>query len=157
MLNHIKNYRDGIGIMLVKNKELVFTGKRLGIYSWQMPQCSMIPGENPWHAVLRELSEKVGRNVHIELIATHTKWLKYKFPEKKIRCGNVYYGQRQKWFLCRFLGEDNQINLNVSQKPEFEHWMWSPIHSIIDQVVDCKKVVYQGVLREFENVFKKYE
>ncbi len=144
--NHT-NTINCVGVMLVNNDNLVFTGKRYGVYSWQMPQGSIEYGELPWDAANRELCEEVSL-APVELLATHTKWMQHKSKSNKI--------QRQKWFLCRFLGRDEEITVAMSNKPEFENWRWSEMKEIPNNVIQIKRDIYVEVIREFESMFKAY-
>ena len=114
-------YRPCAGMMILNRKGQVFVGRRLDMVSeyWQMPQGGIDDGEAPLEAALRELEEEIGTR-DVELIHSLDEWLTYDLPDDLI--GKVwkgkYRGQKQKWFLFRYLGEDQDINI-VTRHPEF--------------------------------------
>ena len=146
-------YRPNVGIMLVNFKNQVFVGQRLDSFTgaWQMPQGGIDKGEDPKAAAYRELWEETGvtkKLVHIEAFTRD--WIYYEFPEKlasKLWKGK-YLGQKQRYYLMRFSGRDDQININT-KKPEFSDWMWTDIDKLEDQIVEFKRQVYRQVVHEF--------
>ena len=145
-------YRLGAGMMVINANKEVLIGQRIDQVSheaWQMPQGGIDPGEEPLDAALRELKEEVGTD-HVELIARSKDWISYDLPPKlqpKIWRGK-YIGQRQIWFLFRFLGEDSHINIHTAH-PEFSRWKWISPSVLPSLAVDFKRPVYEAVLREF--------
>lgn len=144
-------YRPGVGIMLLSKNDDVFVGQRLDTRSeaWQMPQGGIDENETPQQAAVRELYEETGTN-NVEVLAESTEWYSYDLPEylvPKLWDGQ-YRGQRQKWFLIRFLGEDKEFNIHV-KNAEFKSWRWASIAELMDIIVPFKRPLYQAVVDEF--------
>lgn len=145
-------YRPCVGIMLVNSDNQVFVAQRLDHPSnaWQMPQGGIEPGEDPKAAALRELNEEIGTN-KASIIAIASKQYKYDIPaplNKNIWQGR-YRGQSQLWFLMKYEGTDEDINLDTDH-PEFSAWRWVPINELLDIVVHFKREVYVSVIEEFK-------
>lgn len=145
-------YRPGVGVMLLNKKGLVFVGRRRDIQgkAWQMPQGGIDAVECPRTAAFRELWEETGIT-SVEVIHESPEELYYEFPpliSEKL-WGGRYKGQRHYWFLMRFVGNDNEINLNVHNEAEFLAYKWVKPATLIDTIVDFKKDLYQQVLNEF--------
>jgi putative (di)nucleoside polyphosphate hydrolase len=147
-------YRPCAGVMLVNAEGLVFVGQRKDRYkdAWQMPQGGVEKGEDPADAALRELEEETGVSrdlVHV--IAQTAGWVPYELPHElvpKLWKGK-YRGQEQKWYLMRFLGTDDQVNIETAN-PEFSAWKWLPVADLVDSIVPFKRGVYEAVLAEFK-------
>ena len=150
-------YRPCAGIMLANREGLVFVGRRQDAAgskypdAWQMPQGGIDEGEKPETAALRELWEETGVVAdHVEIIGRSTNEYFYDLPEEllgKIWKGK-YRGQRQSWFLMRFTGEDNHINVQTDD-PEFIEWKWIDPQGLPDLIVPFKRDLYRAVLKEF--------
>ena len=146
-------YRRGVGVMLLNHDGKVFVGARIDNTdeAWQMPQGGIDQGEKPWAAARRELEEETGIAPHlIERIAECPERLKYDLPAS-IRdrlWGGKWIGQDQDWYLCRFLGEDRDINIATSH-PEFREWKWIAPEQLPDLIVPFKRDLYRQLLREF--------
>ncbi|HWB50843.1 MAG TPA: RNA pyrophosphohydrolase [Stellaceae bacterium] len=146
-------YRSGVGIMLVNGKNKVWVGRRIdmpdGWSAWQMPQGGIDAGETPLEAALRELYEETGTD-KAEIIAETGGWLHYDLPEplRATAWGGRYRGQRQKWFLMRFVGEDAEIDLS-RHEAEFDAWKWVEPAALPGLIVDFKRPVYAALLVEF--------
>ncbi|KAF7852133.1 hypothetical protein BT93_L0526 [Corymbia citriodora subsp. variegata] len=151
-----EGYRPNVGICLVNSSKKIFAASRLDIRdAWQMPQGGIDGGEDPRHAAMRELREETGVS-SAEILAEVPYWLTYDFPpdvrEKlKIQWGSDWKGQAQKWFLMKFTGKDEEINLlgDGTEKPEFGEWSWMSPDQIIEHAVDFKKPVYKEILNVF--------
>jgi len=144
--------RTGVGIVVLNSQNKVFVGKRTDNFfdKWQMPQGGVHFNEPLLLAMKRELSEETSIK-NIEVLQEFNKWLEYELPENLI--GNIwrgkYRGQKQKWFIVRFLGKENEININTKH-PEFIEWKWIDIELLPDLIVHFKKHVYEEVLIELK-------
>lgn len=143
-------YRRGVGIMLINQAGLVFLAQRLDTTqaAWQMPQGGIEAGENPAEAAMRELAEEIGTG-EAEIIAETAGWFDYDFPPELAGrlWGGRYRGQTQKWFVCRFLGHDDDINLDT-EHPEFRAWKWAGIDDLDALIVPFKRGLYRAVIAE---------
>jgi putative (di)nucleoside polyphosphate hydrolase len=144
-------YRPNVGIMLVNPAALVFVARRIDtpVDAWQMPQGGIDEGENPRAAALRELEEEIG-TAKAEIVAESRSWLRYDLPAElqgKLWKGR-WKGQRQKWFLMRFTGRDEEIDLATAH-PEFDAWRWVEPEQVPALIVPFKRDTYRGVLAEF--------
>ena len=149
-------YRSNVGIMLINDDGHVFVGQRLdnNQNAWQMPQGGIDGDEDPQSAAYRELLEETGiEQENVKFLATSSKWLLYDLPEDLIPklWDGKYRGQKQKWFLFKFLGTNRDINIST-EHPEFSNWKWIPKENLLKTVVPFKKSVYENVLREFERI-----
>jgi putative (di)nucleoside polyphosphate hydrolase len=148
-------YRRNVGIMICNHDGDVFAGQRLDNDSdaWQMPQGGIDKGEDPKAAALRELEEETGIPEHaVQIVTEMTDWVTYDLPHQlvpKLWKGR-YRGQKQKWFLLRFTGDDALININT-EVPEFSAWAWLPPKKLLNLIVPFKRDVYQHVFREFQS------
>ena len=152
-------YRSCVGAMILNKKGHVFVGQRLDMISpaWQMPQGGVEDGEDLQTAIFREIEEEVGvHSNHLQLISQCEGWFFYDLPsdlQKKL-WGGAYCGQKQKWFLMKFLGQDRDININT-EEPEFRSWQWMPAHKVVAHAVDFKKDVYERVYSLFSPLIDK--
>ncbi|MDA9246545.1 RNA pyrophosphohydrolase [Rhodobacteraceae bacterium] len=148
------NYRPCVGLMVVNKRKNFFTAQRLDFTStaWQMPQGGIDGGEEALHAAYRELSEETSITENdVELLAVSRGWFSYDLPKELVSklWNGLYRGQKQKWFLMRFTGNDDDINLNT-EIPEFSCWRWSTRQQLIESIVPFKKDLYRAVLKEFQ-------
>ena len=146
-------YRPAVGVMLINVERKVWVGQRLDnkLEAWQMPQGGLDPGETPLDGALRELEEETGiRPELVEFLDQAKEELTYDLPDDLI--GKVWRepwrGQRQTWFLARFLGEDGDVNL-ATPEPEFRAWKWAEPSELPTMIVPFKKALYEEVLRTF--------
>ena len=149
-------YRSNVGIMLINDDGHVFVGQRLdnNQNAWQMPQGGIDCDEDPKSAAYRELLEETGiEQENVKFLAKSSKWLLYDLPEDLIPklWDGKYRGQKQKWFLFKFLGTNRDINIST-EHPEFSNWKWMPKENLLEEIVPFKKSVYESVLREFEQI-----
>ena len=146
--------RSGVGIVLLNNQNKVFVAKRIDNPKnfWQMPQGGIDEGENPLKAAFRELEEETSiRNA--ELIKELDGTITYELPDRLLGIiwKGKYRGQKQKWFLMRFIGKDSEININTSN-PEFLDWKWIELDLITDVVVDFKLHVYKELREKVKKI-----
>lgn len=144
-------YRLGVGMMIINESNQVLVGKRIDakLQAWQMPQGGIDLGETPSKAAFREMFEELGSNAG-EIIAESKYWYSYDIPKfliPKLWDGN-YKGQKQKWFLIKFTGKDEDINLETEHQ-EFSEWRWVDIDELYDIIIPFKKKLYKAVLDEF--------
>ncbi len=155
-------YRPCVGIMLVNADNQVFVAKRNDNRTskwrdaWQMPQGGIDKGEDAQVAAFRELEEETGVAADsVKLIAQSKDEHFYELPAEllgKLWKGK-WRGQRQYWFLMRYLGEDKDINIDT-EIPEFSEWKWSKIDALADNVVPFKRIIYQNLAQEFSAILK---
>ena len=144
-------YRQGVGIMVLDRRGRVFVGRRIDTTAeaWQMPQGGIDDDEDARDAALRELREETGID-KVEVIAESAGWYCYDLPAELV--GKVwrgrYRGQRQKWFVMRFEGDDGDIDIR-SAHPEFEAWKWLPMDKLMDSIVPFKRALYKELIAEF--------
>ncbi len=146
-------YRPAAGIMLINAEGMVWVGQRIDntLEAWQMPQGGLDKGEDALEGAFRELEEETGipRSL-VEVIAQSRQELHYDLPAElvgKLWKGR-YRGQRQTWFLMRFLGSDADIVLETSH-PEFRAWQWIEPRRLPELIVPFKVALYHAVLEEF--------
>jgi putative (di)nucleoside polyphosphate hydrolase len=151
-------YRPCVGVMLVNSAGRVFVGKRIDnkeMDAWQMPQGGIDDGEDLHAAALRELQEETGVSSHLVTIIAETRdELLYDLPDFLMgkMWGGKFRGQRQKWLLMRFSGEDTDIDLNAHEHAEFEAWRWVEPEQVPELIVPFKKRVYRQVVEEFRDL-----
>ena len=149
--------RIGVGIILLNNENKVFVGRRIDNPEnyWQMPQGGVDKSENYFNAAKRELEEESGIK-SVKLIKEIDHWLEYDLPDYllgKIWKGK-YRGQKQKWYIMKFNGNDSEINIKT-KKPEFLAWKWIDLNAITEVVVDFKLEVYRKIKKEVEKIINK--
>ncbi|GAA6181823.1 RNA pyrophosphohydrolase [Shimia sp. NS0008-38b] len=148
-------YRKNVGVMLVNAQGHVFVGQRIDsrVAAWQMPQGGIDKGEEARDAALRELEEETGVSPDLVTIEAETDgWIAYDLPpdiQAKIWKGK-FRGQKQKWYLMRFHGTDDQVNIVVDHQ-EFSEWRWLPVDQLVDNIVPFKRAVYEQVVAAFAN------
>ena len=146
--------RSGVGIVLLNNENKIFVAKRIDNPKnfWQMPQGGVDKDEDFLSAAYRELEEETSIT-KVKLLYQIDEMITYELPNHllgKIWKGR-FRGQKQKWFLMRYLGKDNEINIRT-KKPEFLDWKWVDLEEITELVVDFKLHVYQEVQAKVKNI-----
>lgn len=146
-------YRPCVGVVLINGDGLIFAGQRLdsNAPAWQMPQGGIDDGEKPRAAALRELWEETGVTSDlVEFIGKTNDWVTYDLPDELLGkiWGGKFRGQKQRWFLFRFKGEDDQINI-VTEHPEFSNWRWIAADEMLAAIVPFKRPVYEQVVQAF--------
>ena len=146
--------RSGVGIIVLNQKNQVFVAKRIDNPKnfWQMPQGGVDDGENFLAAAYRELEEETSIK-NVRLIKEIDEITTYLLPRHLLGViwKGKYKGQKQKWFLMRFLGNDNEININTN-KPEFLEWKWIDLEMITEVVVDFKLEVYKILQKKIKKI-----
>ena len=147
-------YRANVGVMVLSKSGDVFVAQRLEHYAnaWQMPQGGIDPGEGPAEAALRELEEETGINSSKVVILAETQnWIPYELPPDLIPklWNGKYRGQKQRWFLMQFIGDDSMVNIQT-EIPEFSRWCWLQSEELLDKIVPFKRNTYETVIREFK-------
>ena len=146
--------RKGVGIIVLNKENKVFVGKRRDNPSdkWQMPQGGVDEGEDDFTAMQRELTEETSIKT-IKIIKKIEDIFEYELPENLIGIiwKGKFRGQKQKWFITRFLGQESEINLNTKH-PEFIEWKWLEPEKLPDVIVDFKKNLYLKLLKEINLV-----
>mgnify|MGYP006117488323 FL=1 len=144
--------RTGVGIAILNSENKIFVGKRKDnpFDKWQMPQGGINPNEPVLLAMKRELEEETSiKNIKVLKEIKH--WLEYEIPKELI--GKIwdgrYRGQKQKWFIVRFNGEENEINIDTLNA-EFIEWKWIDMNLLPSLIVSFKKHVYEAVLIELK-------
>jgi len=144
--------RIGVGIILLNKNNKVFVGKRIDnpIDLWQMPQGGVDKNENFLSAAKRELEEETGIT-KVSLVKEIDSWFQYDLPQHllgKIWKGK-YRGQKQKWFIMKYLGNGNEININT-KNPEFLDWKWVSPSELPNIIVNFKKKMYLKLHEELK-------
>ena len=146
--------RTGVGIIVLNKQNKIFVGKRKDSPGdkWQMPQGGVDEGEDYISAMKRELLEETSIQ-NIEIIKEIDKIYQYELPENLVGIiwKGKYRGQKQKWFITRFLGEEKEINLNTKH-PEFIDWKWIEPKLLPEVIVNFKKDLYVNLLKEINLV-----
>jgi len=146
--------RIGVGIILLNKKNEVFVGKRKDnpIDKWQMPQGGVDRNEDFDTAMRRELNEETSIK-NILILKRLSGWFEYELPSNLLGIiwKGKFRGQKQKWFVVRFDGEESEINLNTKH-PEFIEWKWIDINLLPEVIVDFKKKVYEKLLLRLKQI-----
>ena len=154
-----KNYnnlplRCGVGIVVLNEKNQIFVAKRIDNPKnyWQMPQGGIDEGEDFYQAALRELEEETSIK-SVKLMKEIKKFTTYHLPDHLmgIIWKGRYKGQKQKWFIVKFNGDENEININT-KSPEFLDWKWINIENLTDEVVKFKLHMYKKIKEEIKKV-----
>jgi putative (di)nucleoside polyphosphate hydrolase len=143
-------YRPCAGVMLINRAGLVWVGRRIDTPDgWQLPQGGIDKGEAPHEAALRELAEEIG-TTNAAIIGETQDWLTYDLPPELLGKAwkGRYRGQKQKWFACRFLGDDDEIDVHGVAHPEFDAWRWVEAAALVDLIVPFKRGVYAALVAE---------
>ena len=143
-------YRPNVGIILIRDDGSVFWARRAWRDGWQFPQGGMRSDETPLEAMYRELEEETGLlPEHVQVLGATPGWLRYRLPRKYLRHNEkpMCIGQKQVWFLLRFLGEESHVRLDATEAPEFDLWRWVDFWYPLAHVVPFKRDVYERALR----------
>ena len=147
--------RNGVGIVVLNKKNQIFLAKRIDNPKnfWQMPQGGVDNGEDFYKAAIRELEEETSIKT-VSLIKEIDGLTTYLLPNHLVGIiwKGRYKGQKQKWFVVRFHGDDEEININTKH-PEFLDWKWVNIENLTDQIVEFKIHVYKKIQEELKKIF----
>ena len=154
MANNQLPMRTGVGVIVLNNNNQVFVGKRKDNPGdkWQMPQGGVDKGEDFITAMRRELIEETSIK-NIKILKEIQNMYQYELPKNLVGIiwKGKFRGQRQKWFITKFLGKDDEINLDT-QHPEFIDWKWIDPKDLPEVIVDFKKELYLNLLKEINQV-----
>ena len=146
--------RSGVGIVVLNKKNQVFLAKRIDNPKnfWQMPQGGVDNGEDFYQAAIRELKEETSIKT-ISLIKEIDGLTTYLLPNHLVGIiwKGKYKGQKQKWFIVRFNGEEKEININT-KNPEFLDWKWVNIDDLTNEIVEFKVHVYKQIQKELYKI-----
>ena len=144
--------REGVGIIVLNSRNKVFVGKRKDNpnNNWQMPQGGVNNGENYISAMKRELEEETSIS-NIKVVKELDYYLEYELPKNLVGIiwKGKFRGQKQKWFIVKFIGDEKEINIKT-KKPEFIEWKWIAVEKLPEVIVDFKKNVYLKLLVEIK-------
>lgn len=146
-----EGFRENVGIILANDAGKLLLAGRVGNKGWQFPQGGMLDGESAEQAMYRELHEEVGLSASdVEVLGSTRNWLKYRLPEKYVRRGStpLCIGQKQRWFILRFTGDEARVRLDSSNEPEFDRWRWVEFWRPVNEVIYFKRRVYVRALHE---------
>ena len=148
-----ERYRRGVGMMIINKNKEIFLGQRFDKdkSAWQMPQGGIDRGEKELAALKREMLEETGIRKDYKILIKSNKYFYYKLPkylQKRLWKGR-FVGQKQKWFLLEYCGEDKNINIQT-EKPEFKKWSWTSKEKMFKLIVPFKRKLYKEIVNEFK-------
>ena len=147
-----EGYRPNVGIVICNRLGELLWAKRIGQAGWQFPQGGVKESESLEQALYRELDEEVGLDEKdVRILHQTTEWLHYRLPENYIRYQSdpLCVGQKQKWFLLEYFGDDQNINIKT-KIPEFKKWSWSTKEKMLKLIVPFKRKLYKEIVSEFK-------
>ena len=146
--------RIGVGVIVLNHENKIFVGKRKDnpVNKWQMPQGGVNKDETFLNAMKRELNEETSIK-NIKIIKELDGWFEYELPENLLGIiwKGKFRGQKQKWFVVKFIGKENEINLKTKY-PEFIEWKWIDMNDLPNVIVDFKLGVYKKILIELKKL-----
>ncbi len=146
-----EGFRANVGIILINGDGKLLLGGRAGSKGWQFPQGGMLVGEDPEEAMYRELREEAGLDRgDVELLGVTSDWLRYRLPDKFVRRNSMplCIGQKQRWFMLRFVSADDRLRFDLAEQPEFDRVRWVDFWRPVNEVIYFKRRVYARALHE---------
>lgn len=146
-------FRANVGIVLCNHARWVLIARRTGSHGWQFPQGGIRPAESLTQAMYRELNEEIGLDAgDVTVLGKTQGWLRYRLPRRYQRPNSepLCIGQKQVWFLLRLNSGDDRVQLDNTNKPEFDSWRWVDYWQPVQDVIYFKRDVYEQALRELE-------
>lgn len=146
-----EGFRANVGIVLIRDDRQVFLGGRTGGRGWQFPQGGVRRDELPEEALFRELKEEIGLEpADVEIVASTRSWLRYRLPRQYVRrhSSPLCIGQKQRWFMLRFVGQESRLHFDSTAEPEFERGRWVDYWTPVREVIYFKRAVYARALDE---------
>ncbi len=154
-------FRPNVGIILVNTRGQLLWARRVkGQNAWQFPQGGISENESPEQALYRELYEEVGlAKEQVSIIASTRGWLRYRLPKHFLRKQSkpLCIGQKQKWFLLQYHGDDAAICLDKTKDVEFDAWCWVSYWYPVDKVIAFKRDVYRRALKELAPAYGRLQ
>jgi putative (di)nucleoside polyphosphate hydrolase len=146
----MEKYRNGVGVILINKDKNIYLFERSDVpNSWQCPEGGIDKGENPLDGALREMEEEVGISKNkVKLLAKTKDFIPYIIPEKFRRFDNI--GQRKKFFLFEFLGNNKDFKFNKTEEVEFTNFKIIDPDELLGHIVNFKKDMYKKILEEFK-------
>ena len=144
-------YRPNVGIILSNCEGQLLWARRIGQDAWQFPQGGIKEQETPEQALFRELREEVGLLAeHVRILGSTQGWLRYKLPKWLMRKNEqpLCVGQKQIWYLLQLDCSEENVKLDLAEKPEFDGWRWVDYWHPLQEVVSFKRDVYKRALHE---------
>lgn len=152
-----KNYRRGVGMIIMNHEGRFWLGQRIGTDTWQFPQGGIDKGESVREAMYRELQEETGLEKEVvEIVSISKRWLVYHIPHLFQRHNKKFDGAMQKWYLLKLTGNDADFNLDASGHAEFDDWKWGDKSTAITSVIKFKRDVYKSIFKEFKGVLNGF-
>jgi len=146
--------RIGVGVILLNNNDKIFVGKRKDnpVDKWQMPQGGVNKNELYLDAMKRELKEETSIE-NIQVLKELDGWFEYELPKNLLGIiwKGKFRGQKQKWFIVKFLGKDSDINIRT-KNAEFIEWKWLDIEDLPKVIVYFKKHIYEKLKKELKKI-----
>jgi putative (di)nucleoside polyphosphate hydrolase len=149
----LARYRPNVGIILARPDGRVWLGRRAdtpGPRNWQFPQGGVDEGEELEAAALRELQEETGAR-SVTLLGRTEDWIAYSFPAgyRRSKAARGWLGQKQIWFVFRFVGEDSEFDLGTHDQIEFDRWRWAELDEALNAVAEFKRATYRHIIETF--------
>lgn len=144
-------FRANVGIVLSDANNRLFWARRVNRSGWQFPQGGIAREESAEQAMFRELREEIGLDPeHVEVLGCTRRWLRYRLPSQYVRRDSLplCIGQKQRWYLLRFRGDETAFRFDLSDAPEFDDWRWVDYWTPPEEVIFFKRKVYRQALRE---------